>query len=182
VRVLYVFGFEKVGVVLGDLYFIDPHPLPGQEGPERGARLEVRLLEQGATEGSIYSSRPISVGVPVWRADLLESADDDGQPFDRTHHHPSFRGWEPSDRLFDDEMSANPVEWIGKQLTDLSTLLANAGFSSDVVGLRDAADLRQAVPEIQTSLTLVLARVRAGELATPPPDSSDLRFARVSWL
>jgi hypothetical protein len=30
---------------MGDLYFIDPDPLPGQDGAERGVRLEVRLLE-----------------------------------------------------------------------------------------------------------------------------------------
>jgi hypothetical protein len=39
----YVFGFERVGVVMSDLYFVDPAPLPGQEGAERGVRLEVRL-------------------------------------------------------------------------------------------------------------------------------------------
>jgi hypothetical protein len=31
----YAVGFERVGVVMGDLYFLDPDPLPGQEGAER---------------------------------------------------------------------------------------------------------------------------------------------------
>lgn len=44
---IYAFGFERVGVVMGDLYFIDPDPLSGQEGAERGVRLEIRLLESG---------------------------------------------------------------------------------------------------------------------------------------
>src|SRR5262245_29095800 len=26
---LYAFGFERVGVVMGELYFVDPNPLPG---------------------------------------------------------------------------------------------------------------------------------------------------------
>ena len=26
----YVFGFERVGVVMGDLYFVDPDPLPAR--------------------------------------------------------------------------------------------------------------------------------------------------------
>ncbi len=69
----YVFGFERVGVVMGDLYFVDPDPLPGQEGAERGVRLEVRLVEPGELKGSIYSARPIMVDRPVWRADLLEA-------------------------------------------------------------------------------------------------------------
>ncbi len=42
---LYAFGFERFGVLVSDLYIIDPHPLPGQESAERGVRLEVRLLE-----------------------------------------------------------------------------------------------------------------------------------------
>ena len=41
---LYVFGFESIGVVVSDLYFVDPDPGPGQEGAERGVRLEVRML------------------------------------------------------------------------------------------------------------------------------------------
>ena len=44
---LYAFGFDRIGVVVGDLYFVNPDPAPGQEGPERGVRLEVRLLERG---------------------------------------------------------------------------------------------------------------------------------------
>ena len=41
---LQVFGFDRIGVIVGDIYFIDPRPAKGQEGPERGVRLEVRLL------------------------------------------------------------------------------------------------------------------------------------------
>ena len=42
---LYVLGFTRLGVVLSDLYFADPYPEPGQEGAERGVRLEVRYME-----------------------------------------------------------------------------------------------------------------------------------------
>jgi len=70
---LYAFGFERIGVLVGDLYFVDPRPGQGLQGPERGVRLELRLLERGALKGSIYSAQPIEVGQPVWRADLLES-------------------------------------------------------------------------------------------------------------
>lgn len=89
---LQVFAFDKIGVVLSDLYFVDPNPGQGQEGPERGVRLEVRILSQGQLNGSIYSARPIEVGEPVWRADLLESVDGTPGSFDRTHHHPQMRG------------------------------------------------------------------------------------------
>ena len=59
---LYAFGFDRVGVLVSDLYFVDPKPQPGQEGAEHGVRLEVRMLGQGELQGSIYSARPIEVG------------------------------------------------------------------------------------------------------------------------
>ena len=32
---LAAFGFETLGVVVGDMYFVDPSPLAGQETPEQ---------------------------------------------------------------------------------------------------------------------------------------------------
>ncbi len=49
---LYVFGFERTAVVLGDLYFVDPDPkIKGQESPEHGVRLEVRKITPGPLPG-----------------------------------------------------------------------------------------------------------------------------------
>ena len=98
---LYVFGFERIGVVVGDIYFVDPDPVKGQEGAEHGVRLELRVIERGESRGSIYSATPITVDRPVWRADLLQAVG--GRPFDRTHHHPAFTGWNPTPRVFTDE-------------------------------------------------------------------------------
>ncbi|HBW21307.1 MAG TPA: hypothetical protein DEH11_20985, partial [Actinobacteria bacterium] len=103
---LQVFGFDRIGVLMSDLYFVDPSPGPGQEGAERGVRLEVRMLEQGRLTGSIYSARPIKVGQPIWRADLLETADGPPGSLNRAHHHPGLRNWEPGSRVFDPELSA----------------------------------------------------------------------------
>jgi hypothetical protein len=176
---LQVFAFEKIGVVLSDLYFVDPSPRPGQEGPERGVRLEVRVMTQGELTGSIYSSRPIEVAQPVWRADLLEAADAPGS-FNRTHHHPGFHGWEPGGRVFDRGLSSDPVHWVGEQLTDLKGLLDQAGLDGDSGLAGDADDLRAAVPEIERALAGLLDRVRAGELAVAP--DGDVAGARISWL
>jgi len=107
--VLYAFGFERISVLVSDLYFIDPAPLEGQESAERGVRLEIRMLERGELKGSIYSAQPIGIGRPVWRADLLESVDSAPGSLDRAHHHPAFTGWEPGHRVFDAELSADPV-------------------------------------------------------------------------
>ncbi len=177
---LYMFGFQRVGVVVSDLYFIDPEPSHGQEGAERGVRLEVRLLDQGTASGSIYASRPISVDRPVWRVDLLETADGPAGTFNRTHHHSAFRGWEPSERVFDTALSAQPVEWLGAALSDPPTLLRNSGISPDEVGPDDARQLREAVPDILDTVRRLLARVHAGELATVP--DREMAVARISWL
>ena len=72
---LQAFVFEKIGVVVGDIYFLDPNPHPGQEGPEHGVRLELRAFDRGELKSSIYSAVPIAAGKPIWRVDLLESVD-----------------------------------------------------------------------------------------------------------
>ena len=169
---LYVFGFERVGVVVGDLYFVDPNPMKGQEGAEHGVRLELRVLGRGELKGSVYSAQPIEVGPPVWRADLLESVA--GQPgsFDRTHHHPAFTGWNPGRRVFVNELSADPLGWLAGQLADLDALLHTAGVPPTTAGPDDARDLREAVPEIVDAARRLLGKVRSGDLGNPPPEAA----------
>lgn len=179
---LYMFGFDKVGVVMSDLYFVDPEPGVGQEGAERGVRLEVRLLEQGTADGTIYAARPITIDRPVWRADLLESATGAPGSFDRTHHHPAVRGWEPGTRSFDRALSAEPIRWVGAALADLPSLLAQARLEPGDVGPDDARQLRDAMPEILDVLTRLLARVHSGELATGHGVADGGGATRLSWL
>lgn len=180
---LYAWGFERVGVVAGDLYFLDPDPSPGQEGAERGVRLEVRLLERPPLTGSIYAAQPIVIDRPIWRADLLESVDGPPGSHDRTHHHPKFRGWEPGRRQFEPEMTENPVGWLTQRLQDLPGLMKGAEIDPSEAGPDDAAQLAAVAPEIARTVEGLLARVRAGELAREPePGTEPLAAARVSWL
>jgi hypothetical protein len=176
---LYAFGFERIGVVASDLYFVDPDPGPNQEGPEQGVRVELRHFERGELQGSIYSAQPIAVERAIWRADLLESVDNPGS-LDRAHHHPRFRGWEPGGRKFVKEMTANPVAWVGKYLSDVEGLLETGGVSLDEIGETDADELRAAVPDVMDAVRRLLDRVRAGELARAPRGEVD--SARLSWL
>jgi hypothetical protein len=169
---LYAFGFERVGVVVGDLYLVDPHPGQGQEGAERGVRLELRVLGRGALKGSIYSAQPIEVGQPIWRADLLESVAGRPGSFDRTHHHPVFSGWDPNRRVFVRELSADPLGWLGEKLADLDGLLVSAGFPAETAGPEDAKSLRDVAPEIVDVTRRLLDKVRAGELGNPPRDTA----------
>jgi len=165
---LHAWGFERVGVVAGDLYFLDPDPSPGQEGAERGVRVEVRLLERPPLTGSIYAAQPIVIDRPVWRADLFETVAGDPGSHDRTHHHPRFRGWEPGRRQFDPALTSDPTGWLAEQLAHLPDLLAGADIDAAEVGVDDARDLAAAAPEIARTVDTLLRRVRAGELGRAP--------------
>jgi hypothetical protein len=179
--VLYAFGFERVGVVVSDLYFVDPRPRPGQEGAEHGVRVEVRMLEPGELKGSIYSARPIEVARPVWRADLLETVSGPPGSLNRAHHHPAFNGWEPGSRVFDPELSVDPVGWVGKQLSSLVALLTRAGVATDESFAADELSLRDRAPEIMTTVRGLLDDVNSGKLGTPPA-GDEPESARISWL
>ncbi|GAA0587250.1 hypothetical protein [Streptomyces crystallinus] len=180
---LYAFGFERVGVVVSDLYFIDPHPSPGQETPERGVRLELRVLEPGELTGTIYAARPITVGRPLWRVDLLQDADAAPRTFDRTHHHPDFNGWDPCPRVFVDELTRDPLAWLSGKLTNAAQLLKETGIAPDDITAADADALRTAAPEIVDTVRRLLERVWSGELGRPPAQAGpDATGVRVSWL
>ncbi|MHB1930846.1 MAG: hypothetical protein ACYDEN_13560 [Acidimicrobiales bacterium] len=177
---LYAFGFDAVGVVVGDLYFVDPKPERGQEGAEHGVRVEVRLLAREELHGSIYSAQPIVIDQPVWRADLLESVDGPAASFDRTHHHPRFVGWEPGGRTFDPGMAEDPIAFVGAQLSDVHALMDRARLDPTSVPPSDAEALRETVPEILDVTRRLLDRVRAGELARPPAEAA--ASTRLGWL
>ena len=178
---LYMFGFERYGVVVSDLYFVDPNPGKGQEGPERGVRLELRVLGREKLKGTIYSAQPIGVDEPLWRVDLLESVTGRPGSFDRTHHHPAFHGWDPGRRHFVRELSTDPLGWLAGNLADLQSVLERAGAQPHEADAADAARLRDSVPEIMDTVRKTLQKVQAGQLGVPPP-GSDPASARVGWL
>ncbi|MGW2813922.1 hypothetical protein [Streptomyces sp. NPDC001415] len=181
---LYAFGFERVGVVVSDLYFVDPNPLPGQETPEHGVRLELRIFERGELTGSIYSARPISIGRPLWRVDLLQDADAAPHTLDRAHHHPNFAGWDPGPRVFVEELSSDPLSWLTRKLCDVPGLLKETNISPSEIPASDVDALRTAAPEIAETVRGLLERVWSGELGRPPEDtvSGAATSMRVSWL
>ena len=178
---LQAFVFERVGVVVGDLYFLDPNPYPGQEGAEHGVRLELRVFDRGDLKGTIYSAMPIEVGRPIWRVDLLEAVDGKPGSFNRTHHHPKFNGWDPTARQFLRELSSDPLGWLAAQLADLPGVLDRAGVPQDVADPSDAANLRDIAPAIVGVTSMMLDKVRAGELGLPPADDA-VDSIRNGWL
>src|ERR1700757_2219331 len=135
------FGFETLGVVVGDMFFVDPTPNEGQETPERGVRLELRVVDRAEPHGSIYAGVPISFARPVWRVDLFGSTESPPGTLDRAHHHPRFDGWEPGRRHFFPELSADPLFWLADQLADPAAVLARAGVDPGEVTEADKAGL-----------------------------------------
>jgi len=178
---LQAFVFERVGVVVGDLYFLDPNPQPGQEGAEHGVRVELRVFDRGELKGTIYSATPIQVGQPIWRVDLLESVDGTPGSFNRTHHHPKFTGWDPGRRVYARELSADPLGWLAGQLADLPAVLERAGVPADTADPSDADSLRDLAPTIAGVAGMMLDRVHAGELGLAPP-GADPNSIRAGWL
>ena len=181
---LQAFAFEKVGVVLGDIYFLDPEPHKGQEGPEHGVRLELRAFDRGELKGTIYSAVPISVGAPIWRVDLLEAVDGPKGSFNRTHHHPTFSPdgqWNPTGRVFERALSADPLGWLAGQLADLPGILDRAEVPPDTADPSDAASLKEMAPAIVAVASMMLDKIRAGELGQAPPDTA-VDSIRNGWL
>ena len=178
---LQAFVFERVGVVVGDLYFLDPNPHPGQEGAEHGVRLELRVFDRGDLKGTIYSAMPIEVGRPIWRVDLLEAVDGKPGSFNRTHHHPKFNGWDPTGRQFLRELSSDPLGWLAAQLADLPAVLERAGVPPEVADPSDAQSLRDIAPAIVGVTSMMLDKVRAGELGLPPAEDA-VDSIRNGWL
>jgi hypothetical protein len=176
---LWSMAFDRLGIVVSDLYFVDPHPGEGQEGPERGVRLELRLFDRDPLHGSIYSAVPIRVDRPLWRVDLLESVSSPPGSLDRAHHHPRFAGWEPGRRVFVEELSAQPVAWLRDRLADPAALLAAAG-EDPADHARDLAALEAAGLQIAEVVEHLLAEVAAGRAGLAPDDAGDA--VRASWL
>ena len=170
---------NHLGVVVGDIYFVDPRPDLGQEGAERGVRLELRCFEREPLQGSIYSAVPIRVDRPLWRVDLLESAASAPGSLDRAHHHPRFAGWEPGRREFVEELTADPLGWLRERLADPAGVLADAGedpgpHTDDVTALQAGA------PLVVGAVEHLLAEVAAGRAGLAPDGAGE--SVRASWL
>ena len=150
------FVFEKVAVLVG------PWREP-MEPPERGARVEVRLLADEPRRGSWAAAQRVVIDQPVFRADLFDQVDGPPGNLRSAHFHPHFEGVEPCERHWPDEIRADPTGWLGAQLGDLRRLLEESGVDvTDAAWVDDdAAALRDAVPDVVAAVDAALDAVRA---------------------
>ncbi|MDD4866452.1 MAG: hypothetical protein PHQ28_04800, partial [Mycobacterium sp.] len=142
--------------------------------------LELRLVDRGEPQGSIYAGIPITFNRPVWRVDIFGSTESPPGMLDRAHHHPRFDGWEPGRRHFVPELSADPLSWLVDQLADPAGVLARAGVDADLVTEADKTGLAAAAPQIVAAVKRMLDAVRDGELAPAPAEP--VAAARTGWL
>jgi hypothetical protein len=137
------FVFEKMAVLVRT--WQEP-----MDPPERGARVEVRLLADEPWRGTRSAAQRVVIDQPVFRADLFDQVDGPPGNLRSAHFHPRFHGVEPCDRHWRDEIRADARGWLAAQLGDLRALLEASDVEvTDAPWIDgDAAALREAVPEI----------------------------------
>jgi len=128
---------------------------------EHGARLELRLLEPQPHRGTESAAQRFVIDRPVWRADLFDRLDRPAGTFSAAHFHPRFDGDEPSDRVFREELTADPWAWAVGRLSDLKAVADAAGLPPGAVA-DDVGDVReQAALIVDTARTLAPTECRS---------------------
>jgi hypothetical protein len=110
---------------------------------EHGCRVEVRELVRQPHRGTESAAQVVTLDKPLWRADLFDRLTDAPGTYGVAHFHPSFDGVEPSPRVFDDVLSADPWGWLDAQLR----AWADPATTNDIV-----ANARTFAPERCTSV------------------------------
>ena len=128
---------------------------------EHGARIELRELASGGHRGSESAAQLIAADRPFWRADLFDRMQDEPGTFGAAHYHPEFAGNEPSGRVWDPALTADPWRWLFDQV-----ISAGAAAERHPVAGRPGRRHRAARPG------------RRGGRAGPPVLPGGLRLAR----
>lgn len=153
---LQAFVFERVAV----LVFPWSEPV---DPPERGTRVEVRLLADEPHRGSYAAAQRFVIDDPVFRADLFDQTTHPAGNLRSAHFHSHFDGVEPTDRIWPEAIKADPTGWLAGELCDLAHVLTRA--SVDHIGAdtveRDAAGVRDAIPAIIAAVEATWDSVRS---------------------
>jgi hypothetical protein len=96
---------------------------------EHGARIELRRLDVQPQRGSGAAAQKYVIDQPLWRVDLFDRLDAPPGNYKVAHYHPSFDGCEPSDREFKVDLTADPLAWVTKRLSDIPATYAESGFA-----------------------------------------------------
>jgi hypothetical protein len=114
---------------------------------EHGARMELRRLDIQPQRGSGSAAQAFVIDRPVWRVDLFDRLDAPPGNYNAAHYHPCFDGDEPSDREFSLDLTADPLAWVRRRLSDIpatyaaSNVRLAAGEGDDAERIQASADL-----------------------------------------
>ena len=151
-----VFVFEKVAVIVG------PWHEPA-EPPERGARVEVRLLADEPERGSQFAAERVVIDTPVFRADLFDQVERAARQSAQRALPPALRRDRALRSLIGRRRSSRiPPVGSPTELGDLPGLLERGGVNgADPASIaRDAAALRAAIPAVTAAVETVWQTVR----------------------
>jgi hypothetical protein len=153
------FVFEGIAVLVGPWHEpMDP--------PERGARVEVRLLGNEPRRGTRFAAQKVVIDRPLFRADLFDQVDKPPGNLSAAHFHPRFEGVEPSTREWKDAIQKEPTRWLTSELEDLPALIERSGLDiGDAPWLdRDTRELRGAIPAIVDAVKAAWRAVRSEDV------------------
>lgn len=135
-----VFLFETIGITVH--HWCER----AADGDEVGARVEIQRLEERPGDHEFHAWEFL-LHDPLFRADLFRISTGTPGNFDRAHYHPRFDGRVAGGRVFEPELTADPLSWLAGRLSDLPGLLEKAG-RPELVYEPDVRRVREAVPAI----------------------------------
>jgi hypothetical protein len=142
--VKYAFIFlDSFAVTVEPCIVLDPI-----SGDENGARIQIRRVQVGEDSGT-------HLGEPIWRGDLFKLTDGPKDNWDRAHYHPRFEGMAAGDRLFDPQLTKDPINWALAQLGDLRSLATRAA-APDLAAA--AGDLQPQVDAVRDEILVALQK------------------------
>jgi hypothetical protein len=153
------FLLDHLAVILRHWFEIGPRD------EEHGCRVEIRTLVRSAHVGTESAAQPVTLDLPLWRADIFDLVGAPPGNLTRAHFHPAFNGREPVDRHWEPMLQADWRGWLHARLTDLPGTLQRSG-DADISGAdRLAAGLPRLLDHAETLL---------GVNCTTPADCLDV--------
>jgi hypothetical protein len=116
----FCFLLDNVAILVRHWYEIGP------DDEEHGTRIELRSIARPAHIGSESAAQPVTLDMPLWRADIFDLIGEPPGNLSRAHYHPTFEGREPSSREWDPALQKNWAGWVGAQLTNMPAVLEAA--------------------------------------------------------
>jgi len=127
----FCFLLDNVAILVRHWYEIGP------DDEEHGTRIELRSIARPAHIGSESAAQPVTLDMPLWRADIFDLIGEPPGNLSRAHYHPTFEGREPSSREWDPALQNDWAGWLGAQLTNMPAVLQAAGATDLIADRQD---------------------------------------------